>query len=82
MGLNIKNADTERLIRELAKATGESMTEAVTTAVRERLDRVHADFDIDEIQEFVDDIRSRVPPGFFDVDIDKLLYDEETGLPK
>jgi antitoxin VapB len=82
MGLNIKNTRTERLIRELADQTGESMTEAVTVAVRERLDRVKADFDIDEIMEIVDDIRSRVPPGFFDQDFDAMLYDEETGLPK
>jgi antitoxin VapB len=82
MGLNIKNAETERLIRELANQTGESLTDAVTVAVRERLDRVRADFDIDHIMEIVEDIRSRVPPGFFDVDIDELLYDAETGLPK
>jgi antitoxin VapB len=82
MGLNIKNAETERLIRELADQTGESLTDAVTVAVRERLDRVRADFDIDHIMEIVEDIRSRVPPGFFDVDIDELLYDAEAGLPK
>jgi antitoxin VapB len=40
MGLNIKNPETHRLAQELAKRTGESMTAAVTTAVRERLDRV------------------------------------------
>ena len=41
MGLNIKNPETHRLAEELAKLTGESMTAAVTTAVRERL-RGHA----------------------------------------
>jgi len=40
MSLNIKNAETERLARELAAATGETITQAVTVAVRERLDRV------------------------------------------
>jgi antitoxin VapB len=82
MGLNIKNTETERLIRDLAEETGESLTDAVTVAVRERLERVRADFDVEHIMEIVRDIRSRVPPGFFDVDIDQLLYDEETGLPK
>lgn len=81
MSLNIKNAETHRLVKELAAATGESMTQAVTVAVRERLDRIKKDFDIEEILEFVDEIRARVPAGFFDVDIDELLYDEE-GLPK
>jgi hypothetical protein len=40
MGLNIKNPETHRLAEELAKLTGETLTAAVTTAVRERLDRV------------------------------------------
>ncbi|MBM4436839.1 MAG: type II toxin-antitoxin system VapB family antitoxin [Actinobacteria bacterium] len=40
MGLNIKNEETHRLVRELAGLTGESMTAAITAAVRERLERV------------------------------------------
>src|ERR1039458_7070367 len=40
MAPNIKNQDTRRLVKELASLTGESMTEAVAKAVRERLDRV------------------------------------------
>jgi antitoxin VapB len=42
MALNIKNEETQRLSRELAALTGESVTTAVTVAVRERLDRVRA----------------------------------------
>src|SRR5690349_17017347 len=38
--LNIKNTETCQLIHELAELTGESMTSAVTIAVRERLDRL------------------------------------------
>jgi antitoxin VapB len=82
MSLNIKNAETYRLVKELADATGESMTEAVTVAVRERLARVRPKVDLERVEEILRDIHSRVPPGFFDVDIDELLYDEETGLPK
>lgn len=40
MGINIKNPETERLIRELAELTGKGQTEAVTEAVREKLARV------------------------------------------
>lgn len=40
MGMSIKNDEAERLTRELAAATGESLTTALTIAVRERLDRV------------------------------------------
>jgi hypothetical protein len=39
-GLNISNQEAHRLAEELAKLTGESMTTAVTVALRERLDRV------------------------------------------
>jgi antitoxin VapB len=40
MTLNIKNPEAHRLARELAALTGESMTVAVTEAIRERLARV------------------------------------------
>lgn len=40
MALNIKNEEAQRLSRDLAALTGESITTAVTVAVRERLDRV------------------------------------------
>jgi hypothetical protein len=42
MGLNIKNEETCALIRELSRLTGETMTHAVSVAVRERLEREHA----------------------------------------
>jgi antitoxin VapB len=41
MSLNIKNENTHRMAQELAPATGESMTVAVSEAIRERLERVH-----------------------------------------
>ena len=40
MRLNIKNPETDRLVRELAQLTGESLTDAVTVALSERLERV------------------------------------------
>lgn len=40
MGLSIKSEEAHRLAQELAALTGESMTTAVTAAVRERLERV------------------------------------------
>ena len=40
MALNIKDPTADRLARELASATGESITVAVTNSVRERLERV------------------------------------------
>lgn len=40
MTLNIKSEEADRLARELIAATGESLTEAVTVALAERLARV------------------------------------------
>lgn len=40
MGLNIKNPDIERNVRELAARTGESPIEAIDGAVREKLARL------------------------------------------
>jgi len=42
MALSIKTDEADRLARELAAATHESLTEAVTVALRERLARVRA----------------------------------------
>jgi len=87
MALNIKNPETYRLVKELADATGESMTAAVTEAVRERLQRVRAEQPDDvearvqRILELAAVIRDNAPPGYFDQDFDELLYDE-MGLPK
>ena len=42
MALSIKSDEADRLARELATQTGETLTEAVVTALRERLEREHA----------------------------------------
>jgi antitoxin VapB len=39
MALNIKDAETDQLARRLAALTGESITVAIKTAVRERIER-------------------------------------------
>ena len=40
MALNIRNSETAKLAEALARLTGESKTEAVTKALRDRLARV------------------------------------------
>jgi antitoxin VapB len=40
MPLNIRNEEAEQLAAALAKMTGETKTEAVTQALRERIERV------------------------------------------
>ena len=48
MAVLIEDPDTDDLVRKLSAATGESATEAINHAVRERLDRLrskeHRDF--------------------------------------
>ena len=40
MSLNIKNEETHRRAKQLARLAGETMTEAVDRAIAERLERV------------------------------------------
>lgn len=55
MALNIKSDEADRLARDLATETGESITTAVTLALKERLQRVRSrstaarDTELDEI---------------------------------
>ena len=85
--LNIKNDETYALARELADEAGESLTEAVTVAVRERLARLKLRDGIDEERgragwAIAQDMAARWGPYDPDVDPTAFLYDEETGLPK
>lgn len=40
MALSIKNSEAESLAREVARRTGETLTEAIRTALAERLERL------------------------------------------
>ncbi len=86
MSLNIKNPEAHALAARLAKKTGETMTEAVTTALRERLDRLERTADFDEqryqaLKALVKDSRRLWRDSLLSVDHGELLYDER-GLPK
>jgi antitoxin VapB len=84
MGLNIKNEDTHRLVRKLAKMTGESMTEAVTQAVRERLERVRRNRSsslADRLLAIGKDCAAHLKEPFRSADHGDLLYDQR-GLPR
>jgi antitoxin VapB len=81
MQLNIKSPEMHRLAKLLAKETGETITVAVTQALRQRLDRVRREKAIRRA--FLIEIGKRCaallqgPP----IDHADLLYDEN-GLPK
>ena len=63
MALSIKTAEADRLARDLALLTGETMTQAVTVALKERLERERARLsDGDEaaqMKAFAESIRHR-----------------------
>jgi antitoxin VapB len=82
--LNIKNDETCRLIRELAEMTGETMTGAVTEAVRESLERIRGERAgslADRLLAIGRDCAERLGEEYRRLDHDALLYDER-GLPR
>ena len=84
MALNIKNDETHRLARALAEETGETLTEAVTVAVRERLESLHRTHRREEVVRSVQDIQEFVQ-GLPDLDrrsTEDLLGYDEFGLPR
>ena len=86
MSLNIKNPEAHALAARLAKKTGETMTEAVTTALRERLARLENVGAIDEeryreLKALIKGSRELWREPYLSVEHGDLLYDER-GLPK
>ena len=85
MSMNIKSKEAHELARELADLTGESMTEAVTQALKERLQRIGAErtkeAKIQELLAIGRDCAAHMKEPFKSIDHGELLYDER-GLPK
>ena len=85
MSLNIKNEETCRLAGELARLTGETMTGAITVALRERLRRENRKRDVEvriqELRAIAERCARILGPGPSAVEHDDFLYDEN-GLPK
>lgn len=83
MNLHIDSAEAHRLALELAHQTGDSVADAVTKAIKAELHRLE---EIDAKRKRIDAITAYTSKVMKDgpgsADIDALLYDEETGLPK
>jgi len=82
MSLNIKADEAHRLAHELAALTGESLTAAVTQALRERLERVRRERgDLAErLLAIGRDCAARLKEPLRASEIDDL-YDDD-GLPR
>ena len=84
MGMNIKNDEAHKLAHELSELTGESLTAAVTEAVRERLQRVQSSQGprlSERLLRIGKDCAAHLKEPFRSADHGDILYDER-GLPR
>ena len=84
MNLNIKNEETYKLAAKLAELTDETMTKAVTIALRERLDRLRRrtrKATVADMMEIGKRCAAHVKEPISSLDHGDFLYDER-GLPK
>ena len=84
MSLNIKNEETCRLAGEMARLTGETMTGAITVALRERLEREKRERSLEarvqELRAIAERCAKLLGSGPSSVEHGDVLYDER-GLP-
>ena len=84
MALSIKDPETDRLARELVSLTGETLTDAVTAALRERLQRMrrkpsHDPKLVEDLMEIAR--RCAALPVHDDRTADDIIGYDENGLP-
>jgi antitoxin VapB len=82
--LNLKNPEVYRLARQIVRITGESLTQAVIIALRERLARLHNAYSktslAEDLMAIGADCASRLSRRTKALDHGKMLYDNR-GLP-
>lgn len=83
MGISIKNERAERLARELASETGESLTTAITRALEDRLARLEGRRSPEEKLALARAILRRLDelPVIDDRGADEIMGYDERGLP-
>ena len=85
MSFNIKNEETCRLAGELARLTGETMTGAITVALRDRLERERRERSVEvrlrKMRAISERCAKLLREGGPPIDHGDLLYDDH-GLPK
>lgn len=83
MPISIKNEETEQLARELAKETGETITEGIKKSLQDRLQRVRGRRHAKRLPEEIEDILQRMDalPILDNRPEDEILGYDELGLP-
>ena len=84
MPLSIKNDATERLARELASATGESLTEAIHKALEQRWQQLEVKHRSRILASQLEDLLLRVDamPTLDSRTEDEILGYDEHGMPR
>lgn len=82
MSLNVKDPEAHRLAQAIAQETGETMTRAVTEALRERYERLQrrrGKASVEELRAIAGRAAAHIKRPY--LDHAEFLYDEH-GLPK
>ena len=84
MALSIKNPETERLARQIAQETGESLTEAIQRALQERMERLPQRRRGHIMAEQLEDVLRRVDalPTLDTGPEDEILGYDSQGIPR
>ena len=84
MALSIKSIETERLAREIAGKTGESITGAIQKALEERLDKLKREKQSRSLTTQLDEILRRFDeiPDLDSRPPDEIIGYDENGLPR
>ena len=84
MALSIKNEDTERLARQVARETGESLAAAIQKALQERWERLKAKRRSHVLTGQVEEMLRRVDalPTLDSRPEDEILGYDEHGMPR
>lgn len=84
MALSIKNDEAERLARQVAKETGESITEAIQRSLEERWRRLKAKRRNPVLAAQLEDVLRRVDamPTLDTRSEDEILGYDENGIPR
>ena len=84
MALSVKNPEADRLARDVAARTGETLTAAVVVALRERLARLRGRPRRRRLRDELREIAQRCVqlPTLDDRSADEILAYDQRGLPR
>lgn len=83
MALSIRNAETEKLARQVSRLTGETLTEAIGKSLAERLERIRGNREDKSLRRDIEKILARVDalPELDTRTADEIIGYDENGLP-